>query len=164
PSALIGLPTLSALHEGGVAQALATHTSDPVQSLAATHPLPGPHAGHIPPPPQSASVSVPVFTLSAQVGSAPPRAGQRAQGQSAAWPAPWPWAEGGRSPRPQSVSPPPPFLIPSEQEALTPTPILHTPLMQSPPPPQVWPSGHLGQLPPQSTSLSLPFFTWSAQV
>jgi hypothetical protein len=45
------------------------------------------------------------------------------------------------------------------------TPLVHTPELQSPPPPQVCPLSHfVEQLPPQSLSVSLPFFTPSVHV
>jgi hypothetical protein len=44
-------------------------------------------------------------------------------------------------------------------------PLVHGPLAQSVSPPQVLPGGHVApQLPPQSTSVSAPFFTASLQV
>jgi hypothetical protein len=67
---------------------------------------------------------------------------------------------------PQSVSVSPPFLMPSTQVGLAGTQMLPTqePLLQSEPAPQIQPLEHLTQAaPPQSMSLSVPFFTTSPQ-
>ena len=61
-----------------------------------------------------------------------------------------------------------PLVTPSPQAAAWHMPPVHTPLWQSLPVPQAWPSAQrlpwLTQVePPQSTSVSAPFFTVSAQ-
>jgi hypothetical protein len=68
---------------------------------------------------------------------------------------------------PQSTSDSLPFLMLSLQVAVWQTPPVHTPLVQSPADAHFWPSAHLrvaAQAPPQSVSLSVPFFTPSEQL
>jgi hypothetical protein len=53
--------------------------------------------------------------------------------------------------------------MPSVQSAPTHTLPVQTAVVQSPGPAHVLPAAHLGQVPPQSLSVSLPFFTVSLQ-
>ena len=77
-----------------------------------------------------------------------------------------PAAHLGQTGPPQSVSVSPPFLMPSTQVGLAGTQTLaaQAPLLQSEPTLQIHPFWHLPQaFPPQSTSVSVPFFTLSLQ-
>src|SRR5437016_4487714 len=113
-----------------------------VQSAAAPQPLPSPHAVHL--PPQSTSLSAPLWIMSSQAGAM----------QVLVRHAPFAQAP---QPPPQSASVSPPFLTPSSQAGTWQTLLAHTPLRQSPPAAHAVPSAH-GEhwLPPQSTSVSLP--------
>src|SRR3954454_8450012 len=78
-----------------------------------------------------------------------------------------PLAHFGQFGPPQSMSVSPSFWIPSEHVGAgsTQTPAVHTPVTQSVPLPHFLPSAHFGQFgPPQSTSVSCPFWTPSEQV
>jgi hypothetical protein len=88
------------------------------------------------------------------------------QSEASAQPCPEPHA--AQVPPPQSVSVSLPFLTPSAQvgawHVLVVVPV-HTPLAQSLPTRQTLADAQVGQVPPpQSTSVSAPFFTTSAQV
>jgi hypothetical protein len=76
----------------------------------------------------------------------------------------FPAAHGGQRP-PQSTSVSEPFVTRSVQLEGWQVEAEQTPLWQSPPPVQAFPSGQRGQTPPpQSTAVSAPFFTPSAQL
>jgi hypothetical protein len=137
-------------------------------------------------PPQSVSVSFWFFTVSEQVGGwqmhggvghafitphapleqSPPQlqvrdTSQRGQGPSA--------ARQVVNPPPQSISDSAPFLVTSWQVGSWQMPLRHTPLWQSLEARHIEPSAHFllseaTQLPPQSVSVSVPFFLLSPQV
>jgi hypothetical protein len=66
---------------------------------------------------------------------------------------------------PQSMSLSVPFLTASVHEGAAHVPLTHTPEAQSVPARQATPAAHGEHAsPPQSTSVSFPFFTWSPQV
>jgi hypothetical protein len=78
-----------------------------------------------------------------------------------------PFAQAGHCGPPQSTSVSPPFLCPSEHVAAgcEQTPPVQTPLSQSLPVVQPLPSAHFGHVgPPQSMSVSVPFFVPSVHV
>ena len=147
------------------------------QSAATAQPLPSPHflfvgdAAHE--PPQSTAVSVPFFTLSVQLGTAQLPEVQTPLAQLAPAPVPephiFPFAQPGQEP-PQSTSVSVLFFTPSAQLAAAQTPFRQTAFTQSPATAQAWPSGHflfVGEAahePPQSTAVSVPFFTVSVQL
>lgn len=120
-------------------------------------------------PPQSVSDSVPFFTPSVQEGGwqAPPA--QTDDWQSDAWLQPAPGAHPGQPP-PQSRPVSFPFFAPSEQEGAWHWADWHTSEVQSEGSAHAWPGPQRGQAqppsgasPPQSTSLSGPFFVPSEQ-
>jgi hypothetical protein len=137
------------------------------QSLATRHVFPSAHLLQLAPP-QSVSVSVPFFTESLHVAawhlSGEPE--QTPLWQSAAVRHVLVSAHFGQLP-PQSMSVSVPFLTESLHMAdwhLSGLPV-QTPLVQSLPVAQVLVSAHLGHAaPPQSTSVSVPFFTTSLHV
>jgi hypothetical protein len=119
------------------------------------------------PPPQSTSVSAPFFTASVHVGAAqvPPVQILLWQSVAAVQVAPLPQA--AHVPPPQSMPVSVPFETPSLQVGARHTLGVpeHTWLVQSVPAPQVCPVAQAPQvLPPQSTAVSLPFWTVSLHV
>jgi hypothetical protein len=136
------------------------------QSAGSAHVAPAPHLGHAPPP-QSTSVSVPFLTTSAQLG-----AWQMLPMHTPAWQsdATLHILPAGHLPQvapPQSMSVSVPFFTLSPHVGawhLSGEPV-HTPLWQSEPATQMPLVGHFGHAPPpQSTSVSVPFFTVSVQL
>jgi len=138
------------------------------QSPASVHPLPSAHflAG-AQLPPQSTSVSVPFFVESVQLAAWHLLEVQTPLWQSVpAVQAPFvPHLAQALVP-PQSMSDSPSFFTTSEQVGTWQMLPMHTPLRQSAATEQTLPSAHFlagAQLPPQSTSVSVPFFTPSPQ-
>jgi hypothetical protein len=118
-------------------------------------------------PPQSVSVSAPFFIASLQVGDAQTPALQMPFWQSALAPQTFPSAQVGQALPPQSTSVSVPFFIPSLQVAagVSQTPPMQAPEAQSVLPSQALPISQWTQVgPPQSTSVSAPFFAPSLQV
>ena len=75
-----------------------------------------------------------------------------------------PFPHAGQIPPPQSRAVSLPFFTPSMQVGTWQTPVVQTPLAQSPGIMHAPPSAHPGQVPPQSMPVSLPFFTPSVQL
>jgi hypothetical protein len=129
------------------------------------HTLPAAHLGQLAPP-QSMSVSVPFFALSVHAGAWQKPPVQTPLWQSAATPHTLPAVHFVQLP-PQSMSVSVAFLTPSAHVApwhLSGLPE-QTALWQSLAPVQVAPVEHLGhEAPPQSVSVSVPFFTKSVQL
>jgi hypothetical protein len=147
--------------------AAATHAppvqSSVAQSTARAHACPAVQGEQMGPP-QSASVSCPFRTPSAQLGAWGQVPGQAKAVQSAAVVQVPPAAQGRQAPPPQSASVSAPFFTPSVQVAAWQV-ALHTPLPQSRARPQASPSAQGRQVPPpQSTSVSAPFLAPSEQV
>jgi len=121
-------------------------------------------------PPQSTSLSVPFFTLSVQTGAAHLVAVQTPLMQSPAPPQEALVLHFVAQVPPQSLSVSLPFFTPSMQlgvwhlRAVEPAPAAQTCDWQSAPPAQLSPSSQGAQAPPQSTSVSLLFFTPSMQL
>jgi hypothetical protein len=116
----------------------------------------------------SSQVSAPFFTPSPQAGAWQMPPVHTPLAQSAAPPHTLPSAHlfAGAQEPPQSTSVSVPFFTVSLQAGTWQMPPVQTPLAQSPAPPQTLPSAHLfagAQEPPQSTSVSVPFFTVSLQ-
>jgi hypothetical protein len=116
-------------------------------------------------PPQSASVSEPFFTVSAQVGAAQVRlaAGHTAFTQSVPSLHALPSSQRGQVGPPQSMSVSVPFFTPSAQLLSLQSPPEQLPLSQSVPLTHIFPAAHGPQVapPPQSTSVSEAFMTLS---
>jgi len=130
------------------------------QSFDPAHSWPVPHFGHD--EPQSASVSVPFFTPSEQVGVAQTPDVHTLLVQSPATEHFFPGAHFAAQLPPQSTSVSVPFCTRSAHVAAWHTPPVHTPLRQSEAAAHFLVAEHLAQtLPPQSTSVSLPFCTRS---
>jgi hypothetical protein len=166
-STSVSVPFLTLSEQLGAWQMLLTHT--PLrQSLADAQDLPAAHLPQLAPP-QSTSVSVPFLMRSVHVGawhlSGLPEHMPLWQSLADAHVAPVPHF--GHDAPPQSTSVSVPFLTTSVQVAalhVSGEPE-HTPLWQSLPTAHVAPVPHFGQLaPPQSTSVSVPFFTTSVHV
>jgi len=142
------------------------------QSLLAAQPTPAAQRGQAFAPPQSTPVSTPFFTLSVQEGAAHSPAVHTPLAQSE--PVPHPWLVPQRAQvlaPPQSTPVSRPFFTPSVQLGAAHRPAWQTPLEQlAPLVPHIWPTaqvwlvGAATQEPPQSTSLSLPFFSVSLQL
>jgi hypothetical protein len=137
------------------------------QSALPPHFLVAGQAGHE--PPQSTSVSVPFLTLSAQLWAwHTPEAEHELDAQSAPVLHACPVVHFVEQEPPQSVSVSLPFFTPSPHAAPWQTLPVHLPLAgrtQSALPLQPLPTPHLpGQEPPQSVSVSLPFFARSVQL
>jgi len=144
---------------------LALHT-ELAQSAATAQPL---VSAHLPAqvPPQSTSVSVPFFTVSVQVAAPQMLAAHIELAQSAATAQPLVSAHLLAQVPPQSISVSVPFLKPSAHVGSTQTlaPLQSRAAWQSAADPQALPAAHrLTQAPPQSTSVSVPFFCASVQV
>ncbi len=137
-----------------------------VQSLAAPHPFPSAQRGQAGPP-QSTSVSVPFFAPSLHITAAQIAFRQTSLAQSAGPPHPCPCGQVGAPMPPQSMPVSVPFFTPSVVDGgwhRGPCPtFLHTSLWQSVPATQAFNVSHGAQLPPQSMSVSLPFFAPSVQ-
>jgi hypothetical protein len=139
--------------------------TEEVQLAAAVQSFPGAHKAQV--PAQSTPPSVPFFTESAHVGVAQTPPVQTPLLQS-------PFTEHFLALAhfvvhvpPQSTSVSSPFCTVSLQDAALQTNGLpeQTPVVQSVPIAQVFPTSHLlHEAPPQSTAVSLPFFTTSEQV
>jgi hypothetical protein len=131
------------------------------QSEAAAHVLPVPHRLQLSAPPQSWSVSLPFLTLSPHVGVWHTREAQTSPVQSAATLHFFPAGHAGHALPPQSRSDSVPFKRPSLQPGAAHTLLAaQYPLEQSAVAEQALPFAHLlGQVLPQSTSVSEPFFT-----
>jgi len=134
------------------------------QSDAATHGSVSAHFAQVPPP-QSVPVSLPFLAPSAQVGVWQTDVLHTPLLQSVARPHDLPGTHFVQLP-PQSTSDSLPFLTKSVQAGTLHLPPLQTPLVQSEETLQSLPSTHLvaqvGDVeatPPQSTSVSVPFFT-----
>lgn len=135
-----------------------TQKSPAWQSRSRRHALPPPQGRHVPPP-QSMSVSSPFLMPSVQVGAAD-----------------WQIPALHVDPLGQTLPHAPQFdasvasVTHAPLQAVCPagqgeqTEFTQLPLVQSPPVAQVLPSSHVGQVPPQSMSDSLPFLTPSWQV
>src|SRR5437867_1300719 len=100
------------------------------------------------------------------IGSRQLRLAQTALSQSALTAQVVPRAQARGQAAPQSTPDSVPFLIPSEHEAETHRFVVasHAPLSQSLPVAQLFPSAHFEHEPPQSTSVSGPFFIASVHV
>jgi hypothetical protein len=172
-STAVSLPFFTPSLQVGAAHAPPVQT--PLVQLAPApaplpHRLPVAQGGHE--PPQSTSVSVLFFTMSAQFAAAHTPFTQTPFTQSAATPHAWPSGhflfagEPAHEP-PQSTAVSLPFFTPSPQVGAAQAPAVQTPLRQFPPAPapgpHMRPGARGGQGPPQSTSVSLPFFTLSVQ-
>jgi hypothetical protein len=125
-------------------------------------------------PPQSTSLSLPFLTVSLQLaGVQVPFAPHRPFTQSPATVQPLPSphflfvGDAAQEP-PQSVPVSVPFFTPSLQVGAAQAPLAHTPLAQLAPAPvplpHIFPFAQGGHDPPQSTSVSVLFFTPSAQL
>jgi hypothetical protein len=119
------------------------------------------------PPPQSASASVPFFTPSLHAAAAQafpvhlPLAGST---QSTSALQLCPTVQLAAQLPPQSMSVSVPFFTPSPHAAAAQAKLVHLPLSgsaQSRSTKHAWPTGHGLHVPPQSTAVSLPFFTLS---
>jgi hypothetical protein len=123
-----------------------------LQSVPVAHVLPSGQAwGH--PPPQSMPASIPFLAPSLHVGIKQVLPTQARLWQSSAFVHAPPTGQG--QPALQSLG-----LHASGTQVIA----MQTPLLQSPCAAQTRMSPHGGQLPPQSTSVSLPFFTPSMQL
>jgi hypothetical protein len=169
-STSVSLPFLIVSVHSGAAHAFVLAGQTPLaQSPPVAHPLPSAHrlpGAQV--PPQSTSVSLPFLSASPHDGAAHTfvPAGQTRLLQSPATAQTLPSAHSGQLAPPQSMSVSVPFLMPSVQLAARHEPPIHTPLSQSPAAVQLRPAAQRGQpevAPPQSRSVSLPFFTKSAQ-
>jgi hypothetical protein len=172
-STSVSLPfAIVSLHDAGVQVPVAPHTPL-AQSPPPPHFFPSAHrslvgaAAHE--PPQSTSVSLPFAIMSLHDGIAQTcvAAGQTPLVQSVTTPQVFPASQAGQALPPQSMSASLPFLMPSVQLGAWQRPPMQLALAQSAPRTQALPGPHAGQpepVPPQSTSLSVPFFTVSAQV
>jgi len=170
----VSLPFFTASLQVGAVQTsvAAGQKSGLEQSLLAAQPTPAAQRGQLFAPPQSTPVSTPFCTLSVHEGAAHSPAVHTPLVQSEPVPHPDPVPQRAQAPLPpQSTPVSPPFFTPSPQEGAAHTPAVHTRLTQlAPLVPHSWPTAHswlvgaAAQLPPQSTSLSLPFFRASLQL
>src|SRR3569623_552736 len=170
----VSLPFLTvSLQVGAVQTSVAAgQYSGLEQSLLAAQPTPAAQRGQLLAPPQSTPVATPVFTLSVQDGAAHRPAVHTPLVQSVPVPHPWLVPPRAQVPLPpQSMPVSPPFFTPSLQVGAAHRPAVHTPLAQlAPLVPHICPTAHswlvgaAAQVPPQSTSLSLPFLTVSLQL
>jgi hypothetical protein len=138
------------------------------QSVEAMHPLVSAHflAG-AQMPPQSTSVSFWFLTLSAHVGVWQTLVVHTLLVQSPPAEHAFPLPQPPHIEPPQSTSVSVPFFTTSLQVGVWQMPPVHTPLVQSPATEQCRPLSHFfagAQLPPQSVSVSVPFFTMSLQL
>jgi hypothetical protein len=137
------------------------------QSTGASQPLPVPHFV-VQVPPQSTSVSFGPLKPSLQPSAAHTSlvGWQNALAQSPSPVHAWPFGQRSQVVEPpQSMPDSPWFETSSLHVGARHRPPMHTPLTQSVPLLHVWLSSHfLVQLPPQPTSVSLPFLTESLQV
>jgi hypothetical protein len=120
-------------------------------------------------PPQSTSVSVPFFCPSVHVAAWHTLPAQTLFAQSPPMEHALPSAQFPPHVAPQSTSVSLPFFIVSLHVGTWHLPPVHTPLVQSAAPLQAFPSAHFFPcpsqvLPPQSVSVSVPFFTPSLHV
>jgi hypothetical protein len=167
-STSVSVPFFTVSVQVGVTQTPSAQTPL-VQSLPVPQPLPLAHGfpgAHV--PPQSTSVSVPFFTVSAQVGATQmwSAAGQTPSAQSGATAQALPVAHRGQV-DPQSTSVSVPFLTASVQLGAWHRPPMQTPPTQSVPVTHILPAPHLPHppvAPPQSMSVSIPFWCASPQV
>jgi hypothetical protein len=155
------------LHEATATQVLLLHNAL-VQSLPERQALPMPHLPQMAPP-QSTSVSEPFFVLSVHdpVAATQTLPLQLLDRQSELVPQLLPSPHLPQVEPPQSTSVSVPSFVPFEHEAggCVHTLFEHNAVVQSAAPRQLLPVLHLGQeAPPQSTSVSVPFFTLSVQV
>lgn len=137
-----------------------------VQFAAAVQSLPGEQRAQG--PAQSTPPSVLFFTLSRHVGVAQIPEVQTPLTHSLATPQVCPFAHLVLQVPPQSLADSSPFLTPSLQVAARQTfvvPVEQTPVLQSLPIAQVFPTSQVEQVPPpQSIAVSEPFLTTSEQV
>jgi hypothetical protein len=118
-------------------------------------------------PPQSTSLSPWFLTTSEHVGAAQRLPVQTPLVQSPGTRQPAPVPHFPQSEPPQSTPVSPWFFTPSEQVGAAQRLPVQTPFVQSPAVVQPWPVAHFfegAQEPPQSTPVSVPFFTVSEQV
>lgn len=132
-----------------------------VQSLAAPQILPLAQRGQLVAPPQSTSVSPPFFTPSAHPGDWQMPLTHRPSTQSVFAAQPSPSAHSGQLAPPQSFAVSVPLVTPSMHVAALHAPPVQTRLAQSLAATQTFPVTHGEHEPPQSTSVSLPFFVLS---
>ena len=138
-----------------------------VQSVGAVQVLFGAHRLQLVAPPQSTSLSPWFLTVSEHEGVAHRPFVQTPLVQSLGAPQPLPLPHLPQRAPPQSMSVSPWFFTPSEQVGAAQRPFVQTPLVQSPGVVQPLPVAHFlagAQDPPQSTSVSVPFFTTSLHV
>jgi hypothetical protein len=138
-----------------------------VQSVPVVHARLGPQRLQLVAPPQSTSLSPWFLTTSEHDGAAQRLPVQTPLVQSVVVRQPCPVPHLPQNDPPQSMSVSPWFLTPSEQLGAWQTLPVQTPLVQSPGVVQPLPLAHFfagAQDPPQSTSVSVPFFTTSAHV
>jgi hypothetical protein len=114
-------------------------------------------------PPQSTLVSLPLRVRSAHDDVRQIMSAQLPSTQSVPTRQRWPIAHGGHADPPQSWSVSLESWTPLSHDAVAQVPFTQAAVRQSAPLAHAFPLSQRGQSPPQSTSLSLPFFAPSAQ-